>query len=369
MKQHRPVVILLTALIVLLLTSGNVEAATVQVPEWFGLNVGMAAPPELGKPVAVNVKLQMLIGDVADARIRLILPETWKSEPEALNSGSVKEGSSAEMVFNVTPGSCLNQGSIVVEAVIQVPKAAIIKRIKQDFPESADGMVAAVNAWPDETKRYADIAFALFADESFYPLTGDMWLSYDDSLAPEQGFRGPAYFEDALISAHQAQTDVEMFDKLKVLLESDAAFAGKLAESGIDINKKRQDQLNGLYVLAVKAWQEKKYAEAAGFIEQFEKHIDQEKAGSFANLKIAAGNLKGLVYWSQGQKRLAEEALKKAFYADRKHPLQRYVLRNIGLLMLSNRDRETAVQMYSLALPFKQGFTLLDNEARLLKKN
>ncbi|MDD3147869.1 MAG: hypothetical protein PHD82_11240, partial [Candidatus Riflebacteria bacterium] len=79
--------------------------------------------------------------------------------------------------------------------------------------------------------------------------------------------------------------------------------------------------------------------------------------------------LKGLVFWSQGQKRLAEDAMKKAFYANRKHALQRYVLRNIGLLMLSNRDRDTASQMYNLARPFKQGYILLESEAALLKKN
>ncbi|MDD3147312.1 MAG: hypothetical protein PHD82_08425, partial [Candidatus Riflebacteria bacterium] len=200
MKPHRPLAIILTVILVLLLAPGAVDAATVQIPEWFSLSVGMAAPPEPGKPVAVNVRLNMLTGDIANAEVRPILPETWKSEPEKLSCGPVKEGGSAEVIFNVTPGSCLNQGSIVIEAIIPVPKAQIIGRIKKDFPESAEGMIAAVNAWPDETKRYSDLAFALFAEESFFPLTGDMWLAYDDSLAPEKGFRGPVYYEDTLIS-------------------------------------------------------------------------------------------------------------------------------------------------------------------------
>lgn len=37
--------------------------------------------------------------------------------------------------------------------------------------------------------------------------------------------------------------------------------------------------------------------------------------------------------------------------------------------MLANKDRETAIQMFDLALPMKQGFTLLAKEAQLLRKN
>ncbi|HNX76181.1 MAG TPA: tetratricopeptide repeat protein [Candidatus Rifleibacterium sp.] len=366
MKQRYPVILLT---LVMLLISVFAGAATVQLPEWFNLSASLAAPPELGKPVAVNIKLQMLIGNLENASIRLLLPENWKSEPATLTTGLVSEGQTAELSFNVTPGCCLNQGSIVVEALLPVPQAAIIERITKEFPGSAEGMIASVKAWPAETKRYTDIAFALFADESFYPLTGGMWLAYDDSLAPEAGFRGPVYFEDTLISAHQAQTDVEMYDKLQNVLKADANFAAQLAESGIDIKKKRQDLLNGLYVLGVKAWQAKNFSEATGFIEQLEKLLEDEKSEGSENLKISAANLKGVVFWSQGQKRLAEDSLKKAFYANRKHPLQRYVLRNIGLLMLANRDRQTALQMFELALPLKQGFTLLEKEAQLLRKN
>lgn len=356
-------------LLLVLVSSFQTHAATVQIPEWCSLSASLAAPPELGQPVEMKVTLRSLIGSLSGAKVRLILPESWKAEPETATIAEVKEGASGEIKFSVTPNSYLNQGSIVAEVALAAPKADLIARIQRDFTDNAVEMTAAVNAWPAETKLYADVAFALFADESFYPLSGDMWLSYDDSLAPEGSFRGPVFFEDTLISAHQAQTDVEMFDKLQGYLNSDPEFAGKLAESGIDIEKKWLDQLNGLYVLAVKAWQSKNHADAAGFIEQLEKQIDLQKSAGFENLKIATLNLKGLVFWSQGQKRLAEEALKKAFYANRKHSLQRYVLRNIGLLMLANGDRATASQMFNLALPFKQGFTLLAKEIELLKKN
>lgn len=356
-------------LIFILFATVGAYSATVQIPEWFGVSASLSAPPELGQPLTVKVYLRAIVGSHADAGVRLILPETWKSEPESQSVGPLKEGGDKEVTFVVTPGSYLNQGSIVAEVALRVPRAELIEKIRRDFPQDAAAMAASVNDWPAENKLYADVSFALFAEESFYPLTGDMWLAYADNLAPAAGFRGPSFFEDSLISAHQAQTDVEMYEKLQGFLRADPSFAEKLAESGIDINRKRHDYLQALYVLAVKAWQGERFAEAFGFVEQLEKQLDQEKAGSLEGLKIAAINLKGLVFWSQSQKRLAEEAFKKAFYANRKHALQRYVLRNIGLLMISNRDRETAAQMFNLALPLKQGFTLLAKEADLLKKN
>jgi tetratricopeptide (TPR) repeat protein len=350
-------------------TATGAHSATVQIPEWFVISVALSAPPELGRPLDVKVNLRALIGNHGNIGVRLILPESWKSEPETISAASLKEGTSQELTFAVIPGSHLSQGSIVAEVTLKAPKTELIEKIRRDFPEDAAAMAAAVNEWPAESKLYADVAFALFAEESFYPLAGDMWLAYADNLSPEQGFRGPSFFEDSLISAHQAQTDVEMYEKLQGFLQADPTFADKLAESGIDINRKRHDYLHALYVLAVKAWQAERFSEAFGFVEQAEKQLDPEKTGSLENLKIATVNLKGLIFWSQGQKRLAEDAFKKAFYANRKHSLQRYVLRNIGLLMVSNRDRDTAAQMFNLALPLKRGFTLLEKEADLLKKN
>lgn len=244
----------------------------------------------------------MLIGNADKAELRLILPESWKSEPATHTSGLVSEGNSADFSFVAHSWQLSQPGFDCRQAVMKPPFDALIARINRDFPESAEGMIASVKAWPAETKRYADIAFALFADESFYPLTGDMWLAYEDSLSPEEsGFRGPSYYEDTLISAHQAQTDVEMFDKLQNVLKTDPGFAGKLAESGIDIVKKRQDMLNSLYVLAVKSC--RRYPEAAGFIEQLEKLLEEEKGRQLRNLKISVANLKGISFWSQSQKR------------------------------------------------------------------
>ena len=365
--HHRFKILIIFVLI--LLCSQQLPAETVQVPEWFRLTAQLAAAPELNKPVELRVNLHSVIGSISAAQIRLILPEAWKADQEEIKTRPVAEGDKYEAVFKVTPGSYLSQGSIVVEAAFQVPKNELIARIRRDMPDHAADLSETIKNWPDETRRYTDISFALLAEETFYPISSDMWLSYDDRLTLQKGFRGPAYYEDQLITAHQAQTDVEMFGKLEGYLKADINLLEKLSESGIDINRKRYDQLNGLYVLAVKAYQENSLDIATSFINQFETAIKSEPETSFENLRIAAGNIKGLIYWGKGQRRLAEDALKKAFYANRKHPLQRYVLRNIGLLTLSGGDRSTAAEMFRLARGFKKGYTLLENESELLNKN
>ncbi|EKD80880.1 MAG: hypothetical protein ACD_39C02113G0002 [uncultured bacterium] len=356
-------------LALLLLCSSSLPAATVQVPEWFRLTAELAKAPELNQQVELRVDLQALIGQIAPAQIRLILPEAWKSEPEQILSQPISAGSSYQAIFKVTPGSYLSQGSIVVEAAFQVPKNDLIAHVNRELPEQAADLSETIRNWPDETKRYADISFALLQEETFYPVASDMWLNYDDRLVSQKGFRGPAYYEDPLITAHQAQTDVEMFGKLEGYIKSDPELLEKIKESGVDINRKRYDQLNGLYVLAVKAYQDNSLDIAGSFIDQFEAAIKSESETSFENLRIAAGNIKGLIFWGKSQRRLAEEAFKKTFYSDRKHPLQRYVLRNLGLLMLAGSDRATAAEMFRLARGFKKGYTLLEAESELLGKN
>ncbi|PKL42355.1 MAG: hypothetical protein CVV41_14540 [Candidatus Riflebacteria bacterium HGW-Riflebacteria-1] len=352
-----------------LLCSLQLTAATAQVPEWFRLTAELTSAPELNQAVDLRVNLQAIIGQIASSQIRLILPEAWKTDPEQIHSKNIKEGETFQAVFKVTPGSYLSQGSIVVEAVFQAPKGELITYIGREMPEQAADLSETVRNWPDETKRYADISFALTPEETFYPVSGDMWLSYDDRLVSQKGFRGPAFYEDPLITAHQAQTDVEMFSKLEGYLKADQELLANLKDSGIDINRKRYDQLNGLYVLAVKAYLDNSLDIAGNFVEQFDNAVKSEQASAFENLRIAAGNIKGLIYWGKGQRRLAEDAFKKIFYSNRKHPLQRYILRNLGLLMFAGGDRATAAEMFRLARGFKDGYTLLENESELLGKN
>ncbi|MBU1107858.1 MAG: hypothetical protein KKB51_14385 [Candidatus Riflebacteria bacterium] len=356
-------------LALVLLCSQSLSATTIQAPEWFNLTAELSAAPELNQPVEVRVSLRSIIGRISTAQIRLILPDSWKADQEQIKTPAITEGNAYQTVFKVTPGSYLAQGSIVVEAGFQVPKDELIARVKREMPDNAVELGETIRNWPDETKRYTDISFALMPEETFYPVSNDMWLSYDDRLSIQKGFRGPVYYEDPLITAHQAQTDVEMFGKLEGYLKADLNLLEKLNESGIDINRKRYDQLNGLYVLAVKAYQENDLDIASSFINQFETAIKSEPDTSFENLRIAVGNIKGLIFWGKGQRRLAEDALKKAFYGNRKHSLQRYVLRNIGLLMLAGGDRSTASEMFRLARSFKNGYTLLENESELLNKN
>lgn len=371
MQSYRRFFKLLLPIFLTVIFSGNsLIAATIQVPDWYNLSAHLVSAPEMGKPVELKVKLQALIGTLQNSQVRLILPDTWTTDRLSATINLIKEGQAEELTFSVTPASFLNQASIVVEAVLTVPQKDLTERINKEFSgNAANGLIESVKSWPPVTKRYADISFAMLEEESFYPLSGDMWLTYDDKLSPEAGFKGPAYFEDPMITAHQAQTDVEMFEKLENYLKSDPQLIAKLVESGIDIGSKRRDQLSGLYVLAAKAYQDKSFDIASGFLERLESQFSEEDANAFESLKIAAANLRGLVFWSQGNRRLAEETLKKAFYSNRKNPIQRYVLRNIGLLMLGGKDRDTAAQMFKLAADMKQGYTLLEKEINLVKKN
>jgi tetratricopeptide (TPR) repeat protein len=361
-------IVLLTVFLSFSIT--EIYAETIQIPQWYSLKASLNKPPEVGKIVELNVELQSIIGDLDNISVRLILPDGWTVDKNTKELKKIESGKIENIKFSVLPKTELSQGSIVVEAVFDIPKSSINKAIDKLTTDKnmAESLKNSVNSWPNPTKRYTDTSFAIFPEESFYPLSGDMWVTYADNLAPDIGFKGPVYYDDSLISVHQAQTDVEMYNKLKELLKSDASLADKLSETGIDLNKKHFDYMNGLYVLAVDAWKNNDFQTSLDFIELLEKESTELKKNYVDYLKIATGNMRALVFWKQGQKRLAEEAFKKAFYQNRKHKLQRYILRNLGLLMYASKDKSTAQQMFSLAKNMKEGYTLLDKELELLKK-
>ena len=167
-----------------------------------------------------------------------------------------------------------------------------------------------------------------------------------------------------MISPFQAQTDVEMFEKLRGLLRGNPEMAAGLAAQGIDVEKKRRDFHNGLYVLAVQAYLKGDYEATLAFLARLEQEIG-ESAEPF--LRIAAGNLQALGFWGRGMRKQAEDSFRKTFYQHRKHPLQRYVLRNLGLFMLHRQDKESAREMFRLALKLKPTYSLLRREYEGLK--
>ncbi len=357
-------------ILIIVFSAYTVDAETMQVPRWYNLKAALDEPPVVGKSVNLKVELQAIIGDLNNISINLILPEGWTVDKKKKNVKKIESGKTEQINFSIMPKNELTQGSIVVEAVFDIPKTSINNAIDKMTTDKnvANGLKATVKAWPNPTKRYTDTSFAIFPEESFYPLSGDMWVSYADELSPDKAFKGPVYYIDSLLSLHQAQTDVEMFNQLNVLLKTDMTLAVSLTESGIDLNKKRFDYLNGLYVLAVDAWKNQDYQTALDFLELLEKESVELKKSYADYLKIATGNMRALVFWKQGQRRLAEETFKNTFALNRKHKLQRYILRNLGLLMYSSKDKDTARQMYSLAKNIKSGYILLDKELELLKK-
>ena len=353
----------------LLFCNDSVKAETLQIPQWYKMTADFEEVPALGKPVTLNVRLSAIIGNLEDVSVKLLLPEGWSVDKNNQKLRSVLAGNTEVISFSVTPKSYLAQGSVIVESVFTTPKAdicAVIDKMIAD-KDTAKGMISSVEAWPESSKRYTDVSFAIFPEESFYPVTGDMWIAYADEMAPNKDFKGPVYYSNSVISIHQAQTDVEMYGKLSELLKSDETLVSRLSESGIDLNKKKSDYLMGLYVLAEDAWRNNDYQTALDLLEQLGANLKDSKALWDNSLKIASGNLKALVFWKQGHNRLAEEAFRNTFASNRKHKLQRYVLRNIGLLMYAMRDKATAQQMYRLAGDMKKGYSLIEKELPLLK--
>lgn len=106
-----------------------------------------------------------------------------------------------------------------------------------------------------------------------------------------------------------------MFTKLEDYVKADPELLNKMKESGIDINRKLYDYLNGLYVLAVKAYQDNSLDIASSFIDRFEAAVNAQPATSFENLRIAAGNIKSLIFWEKDSVDSLKTPLKRLFTA------------------------------------------------------
>ncbi|MBI3038867.1 hypothetical protein HYY75_07450 [bacterium] len=229
-------------------------------------------------------------------------------------------------------------------------------------------LIETVKRWPDQGQGFADIAFALFPEEGFFPLSADMWLNYDERLSSKNaGFKGPVFYREPLISPNQAQNDVEMYEKLHRLISTNSSFSALLQENGIDVSQKRRDFLTGLYVLAVEAFLKGNFSETIGFLNRIEAEFRELPENQFSEWKVMTANLQALCAWSKGNKKDAETLLRDAFYKNRKLPQQRYILRNLGLLTLDIGDQAMAREMFRLGLELKPSYSLLREEFSRLK--
>ncbi len=338
-----------------------------KLPSWYGFEASMADIPRIGVPVEVLATVTSRLGDLEQVDVSLILPQGWTQAAREAPKGRLGSGSSRLFRFAVTPAGPLPNGSIGCKLRVRTPKAELIREAGRRFPEEANKIAQTINAWPEMHEAFTDMAFALYKEEGFYPLGPDMWITYDDRLRPGEAVRGPCLYRDVMITPFQAQTDVEMFDKLQELLKSDPKLGPSLAEKGIDLNKKRFDQLLGLYVLAGEAYLKGDFPAAEALLNRFVTESG-EAAGVPVELAVAAENLRGLAAWAAGDRRTAEQALQKAFYKNRKLPVQRYVLRNIGLLMIAKGDRSSAREMFRLVSEMKPAYVLAGEEYSRLKE-
>jgi len=342
-------------------------AVTPSLPPWYGFDAELAGPPRIGVPLDVLATLTSRLGTLDGITVTLMAPAGWAGATPSATLDRLASGASHLFRFTVTPTGPMPNGSIGCKLRLRMPKAALIDQAGRLFPQEAEKIASLIKQRPDEHESFTDMAFALYPQEGFYPLASDMWLTYDDRLRPEGFDRGAVLYRDAMITPFQAQTDVDMHDKLQALLKSDPNLRADLERKGIDLRKKKFDQLLGLYVLATEAFLKGDHQGAEALLHRFA--VESENLdGLPAELLIAAENLRGLAAWALGDRKTAEQALQKAFYRNRKLPVQRYVLRNIALLTASRGDRATAREMLRLASEMKPAYVLVVDEYRRIRE-
>jgi len=345
----------------------NAWARQLATPEWYQLSATLAASPRLEGPVEVLATLSCRFGELKQIEIGLRLPEGWTPASPSARLQKLASGSSHLFRFSVQPGAPLPNGSIGCTFSAVSPKSEIAGWLLQQGDEGKE-LAGIVKSWPDRGTGFTDVPFALYAEEGFFPLGADMWLGYDDRLKQEAMQRGPSFYQESLISVHQATTDAEMYQRLITQLAANPALAETLKNNGIDLDRKRQDVLGGLYVLAQESFLKGAWSNAEKWLSQFEALGREIPGDRLPEMRVAAGNLRGLVLWSKVDSKGAEKAFHDTFYARRKNPAQRYVLRNLALVTLQRGDKAAAREGLRLALEFKPGWSLVTRELQALAK-
>lgn len=377
----KPMTGIFAALILPLLAVQIGWCVTFNLPPYVEFTALLDSPPETGKPLTIRGEVKALVGNIENAVVSLIPPIDWII-PEPVSIPRVASGSTNRFEFQLIPPKPIPNASIVCKVSLDVPKTALLNHYSSLLPDHAEAFGSKVDTMPDRQEFFCDIAFALFEEEGFYPLSDQMWMDYDDRLKPSGAIKGAVFYRNGLISVFQAQTDVDMFEKLQASLDRDPALEKQLTDSGIDLAKKRHDRLLGLYVLATEAYSKGSFEAAEALLEKYfkagEMPIDASEGSAFTKntigsryfeLELAAKNLNALCKWAAGERRKAETILRNCFYENRKAALQRYILRNLGLLMLDTSDQATAREMFRLALQIKPEYSLLKKEFEALKTN
>jgi len=344
------------------------EGSAPRIPEWFRFSAVLDSPPQVNEKVGVIATLTALVGEIDDIRIQLHVPLGWLPATPTAHLDKIGKGESRTFYFPLQAGGPVPNGEIGCQFDARIPKNSIAAAIKAPTKDEMEAMVQAVKNLPERGGGFADIGFALFAEEGFYPLSSDMWVSYDDQLTPKGMIKGPVFYRDPVLSSFQAQTDVEMYERLVELMASDSKVIQTLETAGIDLEKKKQDYAIALYVLASEAYMKKNYALCQEMIKKFEKTTAEAKEGYLLELRIACGNLKGICFWAQGDRKNAEASFRDTFYINRKVPVQRYTLRNMALLLFDRGDKASAKEMLRLALELKPRYSLVKEEFNILAK-
>lgn len=341
-------------------------ASTNHIPEWFNFTATFSKPPEIGKPIQVLATLTALVGDIQDIHVSLIMPPDWTPASPTAQLDLLGNGTSRTFSFTLTAPHPVPNGSIQCLFNSRIPKKAIKAAISTLSKEEREAMELVVDTFPDRGKGYADIAFALFPEEGFFPLSSDMWLHYDDRLTPARLLRGPVLYRNSVLTSFQAISDVEMYEKLMEKIKADPTLTQQLEASGISLDRKRMDYLAALYTLGVEEYLKGNFSRCLKFLDRLDAENPEKEEGLWAEQAIGEGNLRGLCQWGLGNKKQAEKFLRKTFYKNRKKPVQRYVLRNLALLHYDMGNLTTAREMFRLGWEIKPEYTLIKEELEKL---
>ncbi|MBF0544225.1 MAG: hypothetical protein HQM08_07325 [Candidatus Riflebacteria bacterium] len=348
-------------LVLFMLGAFQLNASQPLVPEWYRFSAELAEIPSLGSKATLKATLTSLIGNISGIEVRISLPEGWKYSEKVQKLENLSSGTSHVFTFEAEASVAAPNGSIICTCAGSIPKAELTK-VVQDMPFVSAELLPRVSHLPGRFVTNDEIAFSLYPEEGFYPLGPDMWLGYDDRLKNPAWERGPVFYRESVISAAQAGLNIEMYSKLEKKLSEDPSFGNLLRSKGIDPKNKQLDTLRAYYVIAQEAYLKKDLKGVDENLKSFDRLSVNLPEGMTAEIKIAAKNLQALAMWHAGEKKKAEEILREAFYSNRKLPVQRYVLRNLGLLAQDRGDTSVARESYRIGLTLKSAYSLLKRE-------
>ncbi|MBF0410556.1 MAG: hypothetical protein HQM10_24635 [Candidatus Riflebacteria bacterium] len=354
-------IIRIISVLIILSAPFTAFASQLLVPEWYNFSASLSGAPVLGEKVSVNARLSCLIGTINDITISIKLPPGWKANSESLFLKNLSSGTTHVFTFEAEALAIASAGSLLCSVTGKTPVKDLSQYAEQ-FPDQKSELLSRIQKMPEIFSSSDEVVFSLYAEEGFYPLTGDTWLAYDERIKSPRFEKGPVFYRDTLLSRAQAEYVTDMYKRLEKKIAESAGFAETLSSSGINLKSKQYDALKAYYVLAQESYLSGDFNSVSLHLSSFERLLPGFSLESVNNLKIAARNLQALNAWLNGDRRTAEKIFRETFYSGRKQPIQRYILRNMAIINTEKGDMAIARESLRIALDLKKEYSLLKKE-------